>query len=171
VESRFENSRQIMLKCHRICVTARHLAARGGAIMSKTRIIVMGLATTLAVGVAASAQAQPPGWSRGQQNLAISYDECVRRMAVALQAEGYGRDANSGGNFVAGTKGVHTAVIICSPAPNARMLVQIVVASNGDGGGYERQKLQARMEGLVAQPPQPPQPQPPSSSGVDISGI
>lgn len=91
-------------------------------------------------------QAQAPGWSRGQQNLALTYDDCVRRMPAALQAEGYSRDPNSGGNFVAGTKAVHTAVIICSPAPEAKMLVQIVVASNGDGGGRERQCLQAEME-------------------------
>ena len=90
--------------------------------------------------------AQAPGWSRGQQNLAITYDECVRRMPAALQAEGYAQDPNSGGNFVAGSKAVHTAVIICSPAPESRMLVQIVVASNGDGGGVERQRLQAQME-------------------------
>ena len=90
--------------------------------------------------------AQAPGWSRGQQNLALSYDDCVRRMPVALQNEGYSRDPNSGGNFEAGSKGVHTAVIICSPAPDSRMLVQIVVASNGDGGGIERQRLQAQME-------------------------
>jgi len=98
------------------------------------------------LGTATASFAQAPGWSRGQQNLAISYDECVRRMPAALQAEGYSRDANSGGNFVAGIRGVHTAVIICSPAPDARMLVQIVVASNGDGGGRERERLQAQME-------------------------
>lgn len=91
-------------------------------------------------------QGQAPGWSRGQQNLAISYDECVRRMPAALQAEGYRRDDQPGGNFAVGIKNVHTAVIICSPAPDARMLVQIVVASNGDGGGRERQCLQAQME-------------------------
>jgi hypothetical protein len=91
-------------------------------------------------------QAQAPGWSRGQQSLAISYDECVRRMPAALQAEGYSKDPNSGGNFVAGSKAVHTAVIICGPAPEAKMLVQIVVASNGEGGGRERQQLQAQMD-------------------------
>jgi hypothetical protein len=93
-----------------------------------------------------SALAQAPGWSRGQQNLALSYDDCVQRMSVALQAEGYSKDSNSGGNFVAGSKAIHTAVIICSPAPEAKMFVQIVVASNGDGGGHERQCLQAQME-------------------------
>jgi len=90
--------------------------------------------------------AQAPGWSRGQQNLALTYDECVRRMPQALQAEGYRRDDQPGGNFAIGIKGVHMAAIICSPAPDARMLVQIVVASNGDGGGIERQRLQAQME-------------------------
>jgi hypothetical protein len=91
-------------------------------------------------------QAQAPGWSRGQQNLAISYDECMRRAPAALSAEGYRRDDQPGGNFAVGIKGVHTAVIICSPAPEAKMLVHIVVASNGDGGGLERQRLQAQME-------------------------
>lgn len=89
---------------------------------------------------------QAPGWSRGQQSLTLSYDDCVRRMPAALQNEGYREDPNSGGNFVAGSKGVHTAVIICSPAPESKMLVQIVVASNGNGGGRERQCLQAQME-------------------------
>jgi len=91
-------------------------------------------------------QGQAPGWSRGQQNLALGYDECVQRMSVALAAEGYSKDSNSGGNFVAGYKAIHTAVIICSPAPEAKMFVQIVVASNGEGGGTERQRLQAQMD-------------------------
>lgn len=91
-------------------------------------------------------QASAPGWSRGQQNLAIGYDVCVRRMSAALSAEGYRRDDQPGGNFAAGIKDPHTAVIICGPAPEGRMLVQIVVASNGDGGGRERQCLQAQME-------------------------
>jgi hypothetical protein len=106
----------------------------------------VGVLCSLAFGSPAASLAQAPGWSRGQQSLSIGYDECVGRMSSALGAEGYGKDGNSGGNFVAGTKGVHTAVIICSPGPDAKMLVQIVVASNGDGGGRERQCLQAQME-------------------------
>ena len=90
-------------------------------------------------------QGQAPGWSRGQQNLAIAYDECMRRAPAALQAEGYRIDYNAG-NFAVGIKEVHTAVIICSPAPDAKILVHIVVASNGEGGGTEREKLQAQME-------------------------
>jgi len=96
--------------------------------------------------LANASMAQAPGWSRGQQNLAISYDECLRRASAALQGEGYRIDY-AGGNFAVGIKGVHTGVIICSPAPESKMLVHIVVASNGDGGGVERQRLQARMEG------------------------
>lgn len=96
--------------------------------------------------------AQAPGWSRGQQNLAITYDECMRRAPAALQAEGYRIDYNSG-NFAVGIKDVHTAVIICSPAPEAKMLVHIVVASNGEGGGIEREKLQAQMERPGARQP------------------
>lgn len=95
---------------------------------------------------ASSTFAQAPGWSRGQQTLAISYDECMGRAPAALAAEGYRRDDEPGGNAAVGIKGVHTAVIICGPAPDARMLVNIVVASNGDGGGAERQRLQAQMD-------------------------
>lgn len=90
-------------------------------------------------------QGQAPGWSRGQQFLAINYDECMRRAPAALQSEGYRIDYNAG-NFAVGIKGVHTAVIMCNPAPDAKMAVNIVVASNGDGGGRERQCLQAQME-------------------------
>jgi hypothetical protein len=89
--------------------------------------------------------AQAPGWSRGQQLLAITYDECVRRAPQALQAEGYRIDY-AAGNFAVGIKDVHTVVLICNPAPDAKLAVNIVVASNGEGGGTERQRLQAQME-------------------------
>jgi hypothetical protein len=95
--------------------------------------------------------AQAPGWSRGQQNLAITYDDCLRRAPEALQAESYRIDYDAG-DFAVGIKGVHTAVIICSPAPDAKILVHIVVASNGDGGGVERQRLQAQMDRSGSQP-------------------
>lgn len=86
-----------------------------------------------------------PGWSRGQQTLAISADECLRRARAAIQSNGYRTDYNAG-NFVVGIKDPHTAVVICSPGPAANVFVQIVVASNGPGGGVERQRLQAAME-------------------------
>lgn len=89
--------------------------------------------------------ASAPGWSRGQQNLPLGYEECVRRLSPALQAEGYRVD-NASGDFAVGIKDPHTAVVICSPLSASNTLVHIVVASNGDRGGRERQCLQAQME-------------------------
>lgn len=89
--------------------------------------------------------AQAPGWSRGQQLLLINYDECVRRAPLALQAERYRIDYSAGA-FSVGIREVHTAVIMCNAAPEAKTWVNIVVASNGDGGGEQRQRLQAQME-------------------------
>lgn len=100
---------------------------------------------------ASSLQAQAPGWSRGQQLLAITYDEGIRRAATALQTEGYRLDYSAGA-FSVGIKGVHTAVIMCNPAPDSRLTVNIVVASNGQGGGEERQRLQMRMDNPGTRP-------------------
>src|SRR5262249_55258692 len=60
--------------------------------------------------------------------------------------------------FAVGNKGEHTALIMCNPAPSNMTWVNIVVASNSEGGGVERQRLQARMEGQTPpqQPAQPP---------------
>ncbi len=123
--------------------------------------------------VAPPSLAQAPAWSRGQQLLSITYEDCVRRATLALQAEGYRID-HAAGNFSVGMKEVHTAVLICNPLPEAKEVVNIVVGSNGDGGGCHRERLQAQMEretpttpiappcqAAQAQPqPPPPQPQP-----------
>src|SRR5690349_6534850 len=90
------------------------------------RYSLVSVAILMATTSAMQAQSAP-GWSRGQQNLAISYDECLRRMPAALQAEGYRVD-HVAGDFAVGIKQVHTAVMICSPAPEQKMLVHIVVA-------------------------------------------
>jgi hypothetical protein len=100
-----------------------------------------------------------PGWSRGQQELAITWEDCVKRAGAGLRAEGYRVDQAS--PFVVGIKGVHTAVIMCNPGPANKMWANIVVASNGEGGGTERQRLQTRMEG--ATPPSVATPQSPTS--------
>jgi hypothetical protein len=120
----------------------------------KSRITLLPVTFALLLVGAPVALAQAPGWSRGQQNLAITQDECMRRAPAALLAQGYRIDYNAG-NFAVGIKSIHTAVIICSPAPDSKMLVQIVVASNGEGGGSERQNLQSRMESGVSAPPSP----------------
>jgi hypothetical protein len=107
------------------------------------------------VALASSAYAEAPGWSRGQQEQPIPWEECVRRGGAAMQAECYRIDQPS--PFVVGMKGQHTAVIMCNPSPNQKQWVNIVVASNGEGGGLERQRLQARMDGQApAQPPASP---------------
>ena len=98
---------------------------------------------------------QSPGWSRGQQLLPLQFDECVQKAARSLQGEAYAVDYAAGA-FAVGRKGVHTAVIACNAAPDAKMWVNIFVASNGEGGGTERQRLQAQMAGNAAPPPPPP---------------
>lgn len=107
----------------------------------------------LLLGMAKTAVTQsPPGWSRGQQTLNISYNECLRRIQVALQGQAYRIDALQG-DFGVGYKGVNTAVIMCAPVNNTTEIVNIVVASNGPGGGVERQQLQALMQSGSAPPP------------------
>jgi len=98
-----------------------------------------------------SSFAQAPGWSRGQQLLGITQEECRKRSASALRAEGYRVDYDAGA-FSVGIKSVHTAVLMCNPAPEGKTWVNIVVSSNGDGGGEQRQRLQAQMErsGIVS---------------------
>lgn len=103
------------------------------------------LCALMVSGPAYPALAQAPGWSRGQQNLAISYDECVRRAVLALQAEGHRMDYAAGA-FAVGVREPHTSVIMCNAAPDGSTWVNIVVASNGDGGGSLRQRLQAQMD-------------------------
>src|SRR5579859_8159666 len=113
---------------------------------SSSRVVVVALVMFVAVGIASADPAAAPGWSRGQQTLALKYDECVKRMGSALQALGYRRDDQPGGNFAVGIKNPHMAMIICGPTTDGKMLVQTVVASNGDGGGRERVCLQTEME-------------------------
>lgn len=107
--------------------------------------------------------AQAPGWSRGQQELSITYDECRRRSPLALEAEGYRIDYDAGA-FSVGVKGVHTAVISCHRGSASRMGINIVVASNGEGGGAERQRLQAQMEQPGGVPASKPGQSSPSSA-------
>jgi hypothetical protein len=107
--------------------------------------------------LAVTSFAQSPGWSRGQQVVSLSFEDCVRRAASSLQAEGY-QVEYSAGAFAVGRKDVHTGVIMCNGAPDGQQWVNIVVASNGDGGGTQRQRLQAQMNGAPTTPPPPPPP-------------
>jgi hypothetical protein len=89
-----------------------------------------------------------PSYSRGEQQLAITYEFAMNRAKAALIAEGY-VNLNQGGAFISGYKGINTAIIMCNVAPDAKTWVNIVVASNATDSnipGAERVKLQKRMD-------------------------
>ena len=67
----------------------------------------------LVCAAATSSLAQTPGWSRGQQLLPITYDQCVSRASQALQAEGFRID-HAAGDFAVGIKEVHDDIWLVS---------------------------------------------------------
>lgn len=119
--------------------------------MKKTFRIAVHLFIASAILFATSFAQTAPGWSRGQQLLQISYDDCLTRASQALTTLGYRIDYSQG-SFRVGIKDPHTAIINCLPAPTGTYVI-IVVSSNGDGGGLQRQCLQALMENPVASTP------------------
>lgn len=98
-------------------------------------------------------QGRAPGWSRGVQNLSVSFDECTSRARRGLEAEGYTIN-NQGGSFsgdyyVGSEKQGFAAVIACNSAPDGRAWANVFVGSldgNGNVAGAERQRLQAQMD-------------------------
>jgi hypothetical protein len=91
--------------------------------------------------------AASPAWSRGEQLLAISFDESMLRANAALKAEGYVNIFRQA-NFTVGYKDPNTAIIMCNDAPDAKQWINIVVASNTHESGIpgaERERLQAQM--------------------------
>jgi hypothetical protein len=104
--------------------------------------------------------------SRGQQNLNISYQDCLARAHQSFVAEGYNANPSRGEGFVAGFKANHGGYINCMGIPNAPTSVIIVIASEGVNDanvpGNERVRLQQRM---AQQTPPPPTPPPPTTGG------
>ena len=101
------------------------------------------------LGIAASGFGQNPTASRGEQLLAIDQGECMKRARSALLAEGYTFLTAGTYSSIFGGKSIHTAGILCNPAPENKMWVNIVVASVSTDmnlPGAERVKLQGRME-------------------------
>jgi hypothetical protein len=97
--------------------------------------------------LAASASAQPT-MSRGEQLLPISYNECIRRAEQAYVAEGW-VNLGKGGAFVNAFKENNGAYIMCNVAPENKIWVNIVVASNSGNSsvpGAQRVCLQAQMD-------------------------
>src|SRR5207249_1286029 len=89
--------------------------------------------------------AQNPVASRGEQLLSISQGECMSRARAALQAEGYKFLTDGTYSSIFGGKSINTAGILCNPAPENKMWVNIVVASvhnDMNVPGAERVKLQ-----------------------------
>jgi hypothetical protein len=107
----------------------------------------------LVVAVMSSAHAASPAVSRGEQLLAIGFDECIARARAAFPAEGYTVKGYDDTSFVFAQKGIHTAYITCSPAPSNKIWVNVFVASYTQAGhipGSERLRLQTRMaQGLM----------------------
>ena len=77
--------------------------------------------------LAVSSHAQPTV-TRGQQILGLSYDDCLRRAQSAYSADGW-VNVGTSGNAVNGFKGPNAAYIVCNPAPDTKMAVNIFVAS------------------------------------------
>ena len=94
-------------------------------------------------------RAQNPVASRGEQLFSFNQEECMSRARSALKAEGYTFLTSGTYSSIFGGKAIHTAGILCNPAPEAKMWVNIVVASISNDmniPGAERVKLQERME-------------------------
>ena len=96
---------------------------------------------------ASSASAQP-SMSRGEQLLPISYNECIQRAEKSFLAEGW-VNLGKGGAFVNAFKENNGAYIMCNVAPENKIWVNIVVASNSGNAnvpGAQRVCLQAQMD-------------------------
>ena len=88
-----------------------------------------------------------PVMSRGQQQVPVTYNECLSRAQRALATVGF--TTGGAGNFAQGWKEASGAYIICNDAPGGGMVVNIVVSTIGNDAGVPgqlRQCLQAQME-------------------------
>ena len=113
----------------------------------KKMLFCKGICFLLLIIISSSIKAQP-AWSRGIQILPVNHDEGMRRANRALQAEGYSIQ-NYGGDYTAGQKGIHTAIIACNATSDGRAYINIFVASTSNDGnvpGAERVRLQAQMD-------------------------
>ena len=124
------------------------------------RTVGCGFLFALAFFTLASSAAAQPAMSRGEQLLPISYNECIQRAEQAYNAEGW-VNIGKGGAFVNAFKENNGAYIMCNVAPENKIWVNIVVASNSGNSnvpGAERVCLQTQMErpGNGCAKPKPP---------------
>src|SRR5688572_28533324 len=92
------------------------------------RCVLMGIASImLLLPGAASALAL----SRGIQDIAASYQDCLARAHAAFVAEGYNANPSRGEGFVAGFKASHGGYINCTPLNAGQTSVIVVIATEG----------------------------------------
>ena len=122
------------------------LKMKGDKKMSRFILMEWAGLTLMLCGGAVSSMAQP-AMSRGQQQLAINYNECLSRARQALRTVGFTSDGS--GNFAQGFKEASGAYITCNDVPGGGMVVNIFVATTTNDAGVPgalRQCLQAQME-------------------------
>jgi hypothetical protein len=110
------------------------------------------LSASLFVVVARSAQPIPPASSLRFDLLTADAAECERRATLALTMEGYSASSPAAGTYY-GTKGVHSAYIVCKAAPNDNTWATVFVASSSTDGnvpGRECIALERRVTGAPA---------------------
>jgi hypothetical protein len=106
---------------------------------------------SLSVAAARSAQPAPPASSLRFDQLTADGAECERRATLALTAEGYSASSPAAGTYY-GTKGIHSAYIVCKAAPNDSTWATIFVASSSTDGnvpGRETVALERRILGTT----------------------
>ena len=97
---------------------------------------------------ASPASAASPAVSRGEELLAMSFEDCIARARTAFLEEGFKITTVDNTSYVLARKGIHNAYITCSPAPADKTWANVFVASYTQDGkipGAERSKLQLRM--------------------------
>jgi len=97
---------------------------------------------------ASPALAASPAVSRGEELLAISFEDCIVRARKAFIDEGWKVSEGDNTSYALGRKGIHTAYITCSPGPDAKTWANVFVASytqDSQVPGAERTRLQLRM--------------------------
>ncbi len=109
-----------------------------------------------------AAQPAPPASSVRFERVPITGEECEKRATLALTAEGYSASSPAAGTYY-GTKGIHSAYIVCKAAPSESTWATVFVASTSTDGNVpnrECQSLARRVAGAVqAAAPGKPAPQ------------
>lgn len=91
-------------------------------------------------------------WSRGRLVIEMSDDESNARAQNALQTQGFKSTNPNNGDFWVGYKDNHTAFITMNDFPPNRVIVNIIVISEGEQNGAVPGALREALERLMQQP-------------------